>query len=239
MIIEDVPNLTNQTVADIALNFPAALDILNRYNLDYCCNGKKSFVEVCEKANLNPFRIWQEVISTGTNYGQNNYFRFDTWHPGLLVDFIIQHHHQYVRNAIPQIQELLEKLVKVHEENHTELITLRDDFKDLSEELTEHMLKEEEILFPVLKRMFDPGSAGSKHSALLVNVQDPISVMEHEHTIAGDLIKSIRSITRQYTPPEDACTTYKLAYKMLHEFDVDLMRHIHLENNVLFPKAKI
>lgn len=226
--------MENISVADVALTFPQALEILHRHNLDYCCGGKKPFVEVCEKAGLNAESIWKELQYAKANAGADQRMRFDTWDAPLLIDFILQHHHNYVRESIPHIQELLDKVCDVHGMDSPFLLQVRDDFNALAQELLDHLPKEEEILFPAIRKLY----ATQDSNATTFNLQAPITVMEDEHENAGTLIKSIRQLTNQYTPPEYACPTFQATYSMLEQFDKDLMQHIHLENNILFPKAK-
>lgn len=232
-------DMATMSVADIALNFPQALEILNRYDLDYCCNGKKSFVKVCDKAGLDASLIWNQILEEKLSYGDDNRMRFDTWHVSLLIDFIVQNHHQYVRETIPVIRELLDKVCSVHGAEQTELLEIRDNFNDLAEELLDHLPKEEEILFPAIKKLVEQNALLAKGSQDIKNLQTPLLVLEHEHESAGALVKSIRALTKNYTPHAYACPTFQLAYKMLQEFDKDLMQHIHLENNILFPKVKV
>lgn len=214
------------TVGEVVLTYPNAFNVLIRYNIDFCCGGKRSLKEACEKAGLNTDTIWDEIVH-GIPSGNSHFIRFNTWDAPLLIDYVLQNHHAYVRKSIPQLQELLDKVCSVHGEDHIELIEVRDDFNDLADELLTHMQKEETILFPTIKGGFQNGSS----LAL-----EPINVMREEHERAGDLMKSIRQLTNHYTIPPDACPTYKLTYKKLEEFDQDLMQHIHLENNVLFEQ---
>lgn len=234
--VEEQFDLHTATVADIALTFPNSLEILNRYNLDYCCGGKKFFTKVCERAGLDAESIWQEIQLCVANQGSDSRMRFDTWEAPLLIDFIVQHHHHYVRDSIPQIQALLDKVCHAHGDDSPFLVTVREEFNTLAKELLNHMPKEEEVLFPAIRKLFANSAsefeANMKHSQL----KAPIIIMEDEHEIAGRLIKSIRSLTNHYTPPAYACPSFKMTYIMLHQFDNDLMQHIHLENNILFPK---
>jgi regulator of cell morphogenesis and NO signaling len=223
--------MTTAFVADIALHFPQSIAIFNRYNIDYCCNGKKSFVQVCEKARLNPETIWNEVQERQRNSGVDNHLNFESWEPSLLIDFIVQHHHQYVRESIPQLEALLNKVCSVHGVDQPQLFAIRNDFSALADELLNHLPKEENVLFPAIKRM------SKNEESDFVNLQAPVSMMEHEHETAGKLIKSIRSLSDNYTPPANACLSFQMTYKLLQEFENDLMQHIHLENNILFPKA--
>ena len=222
-------DISKISIADIAVTFPHAVEILSKYNLDYCCGGKKPFVKVCEKAGLNPELIWSEIESSRANRGMDNRMQFDLWDTSLLINFIEQHHHSYVRQSIPKIKELLNKVCSAHGEDSPFLIMVRDDFNEVAEELLNHMPKEEQVLFPALREL--------QNGATAPNLSAPISVMEHDHERAGALIKSIRTLTNNYTPPSYACPTFKVTYIMLDQFDKDLMQHIHLENNILFPKA--
>lgn len=233
IVTDDQLEMATASVADVALAFPQALEIFNRYNLDYCCGGKKPFVKTCEKAGLNPELVWHEIHQLKSNYGADSRMRFDTWDAPLLIDFIVQHHHQYVRESIPAIQALLDKVCRAHGDDNPFVLAVSDDFNDLADELLQHMPKEEEVLFPAMRQLYTYSTLDSPVSQSSLNA--PIAVMEHEHESAGQLIKSIRSLTGNYTPPEYACPTFRMAYLMLRQFDKDLMQHIHLENNILFP----
>ncbi len=236
---DETLDMATASVADVALHFPSAIDILNKYQLDYCCNGKKPFQEVCKKYNLNAEQIWFELQRIKADSGMDKRTRFETWNLSLLIDFILQNHHQYVRKAIPEIQELLDKVCNVHGDEQPSLHEIREDFNSLADELMGHMPKEEEILFPAIKMMLAQKEGTMKKSSLVPSLSAPITVMEHEHESAGDLIKSIRTLSDHYTPPSFACPTYQIAFKKLQEFDNDLMQHIHLENNILFPKSQL
>ena len=219
------------SVADIALRFPQSIAIFNRYNLDYCCNGKKLFAQMCIKSDLNPEAIWHEIQERQRNNGSDNLLDFESWDLALLVDYIVLHHHKYVRESIPQLEALLDKVCAVHGVDQPQLLAIRNDFNALADELLNHLPKEENILFPAIKKM------SNQEGADLANLQVPVSVMEHEHETAGQLIKSIRLLSDNFTPPAHACLSFQMTYRLLQEFEVDLMQHIHLENNILFPKA--
>jgi regulator of cell morphogenesis and NO signaling len=227
MIATSSISSSSLTVGEVVLTYPNAFNVLTRYNIDFCCGGKRSFKEACEKAGLNTDTIWDEIVHR-KNPGNSYLVRFNTWEAPLLVDYIVQNHHAYVKETIPKLQELLDKICSVHGEDHIELIEVRDDFNDLAEELLTHMQKEEKTLFPAIKEGVQNGSARA--------LGDPINVMKAEHERAGDLMKSIRQLTNHYAIPRDACPTFKLTYKKLEEFDQDLMQHVHLENNVLFEQ---
>jgi regulator of cell morphogenesis and NO signaling len=220
------------TVAQLAISQPAALSVFEKYNIDYCCGGHQTLEEACMKKGLDPTKIRQEIYQVQS--GEYT-VRPESWSSSLLVDFIIQNHHYYVAEAIPEIKMFLDKVCNVHVNDSPELLAIREDFIDLSEELTSHMQKEEFVLFPAIKALDSQNNADHPLSSA---IQSPISAMEHEHMVAGDLIKHIRLLSNDYTPPDFACPTFRITYQKLREFDNDLMRHIHLENNILFERMK-
>lgn len=221
------------TVAELAVAHPGALSVFTKYNIDYCCGGNRSLEEACTRVGLNPEKIRQEILSAPTQ-DSGIPMRAEQWSASLLADYIVQNHHQYVRNAIPEISALLEKVCAAHGEDNIELLNIQQDFSDLADELLNHMGKEEIALFPAIKRL--EAHNGSGHP-LEDTLQAPITMMEKEHVVAGDLMKSIRSLSNNYTVPDYACPTYRVTYQKLREFDNDLMTHVHLENNILFRKA--
>jgi regulator of cell morphogenesis and NO signaling len=226
--------LEGPTVAELAVAFPSALSVFEKYNIDYCCGGHRSLEEACLRIGLNPLKVKQEIEQTkGAEILQA--FRPERWSSSLLIDFIVQNHHSFVEDAIPEIQALLDKVCAAHGSDTLELFSIREDFLDLAEELTSHMKKEEFVLFPAIKRLESQMHADHP---LAGAIQSPISAMEHEHDHAGDLIKRIRTLSQNYTPPDFACPTFQITYKKLREFDNDLTRHIHLENNILFERMK-
>lgn len=221
------------TVAQMAISHPSALSVFEKYNIDYCCGGNRTLEEVCLRKGLDPIAIRKEISQSAS--GEYT-VRPEKWSSSMLIDFIIQNHHSYVSESIPEIKFLLDKVCDVHGSDSVELLAIREDFNALAEELTSHMKKEEFVLFPAIKRL---DSQRNSDHPLSDAIQAPIAAMEHEHTIAGDLVKHIRTLTNDYTPPEFACPTFRITYQKLQEFDNDLMRHIHLENNILFERMKI
>lgn len=228
---EDITD--SMTVAEMAVAHPAALSVFNRHNIDYCCGGNRNLEDACIRIGLNPEKIRQEILDAPSG-NSGIPVRAEQWSASLLADYIVQNHHAYVRNVIPEIEALLEKVCAAHGEDSIELLNIQQDFSDLAEELLSHMEKEEVALFPAIKRL---EAQSTPNHPLADQLRAPITMMEHEHVIAGDLIKSIRSLSHNYTVPEFACPTYRVTYQKLKEFDNDLMAHVHLENNILFRKA--
>lgn len=225
----------SETVAELALSHPAALSVFTKYNIDYCCGGNRSLEEACLREGLNPEKIRAEINSS-TNQESSIPARAEQWSAALLADYIVQNHHNYVRRAVPELEILLEKVCAAHGEDNIELLNIQQDFSDLAEELLKHMEKEEVALFPALKRLEAQNDADHP---LVDTLKVPINLMEQEHELAGDLVKSIRKLSNNYTVPESACPTYKVTYQKLKEFDQDLMTHVHLENNILFKRGQM
>ena len=234
---EQYEQMNAATVAEVALAYPQAIEVFNKYNLDYCCHGNINFTRACKQAELDPEMVWEEIQQSTTGQRKGNQLNFSKWSSTMLIDFIVQHHHEYVRDSIPQIHELLEKICKVHGDTNPELLAVRNDFEELAEELLNHLPKEEEILFPAIRRMEGAERPELENVILPSSLRMPMRIMEEEHERAGDLIKSIREKTNNYTVPPYGCPTYQLAFLMLQEFDNDLIQHIHLENNILFPRV--
>jgi regulator of cell morphogenesis and NO signaling len=229
-------NLTEKStlsVADLAIENPNAIQIFKKYNIDFCCGGKKKLIDVCNNLGLNVDQVLKE-IDVVQDKTSEEHLRFNSWSPAFLADYIVANHHSYVKAAIPEILRLLTKTAAAHGEDDVELVTIQEKFNLLSEELLNHLEKEEQVLFPMIRNLNEalPDYVLSRKEI----IHGPLNVMEAEHEVAGELIKSIRLLSNNYTPPVHACPTYIITYKKLKEFDDDLMKHIHLENNILFEK---
>ena len=230
-------NIKNKSVGEIVkLDFRAA-DVFSNYGIDFCCGGKISVAEACANAKTEESIVIGALENLKNQQGSAVH-DFDSWNIGFLADYIIHTHHQYVSKAIPQILPLAQKVADVHGEHHPEVIVINELFNDLADELLSHMQKEEQILFPYIKKLVAEESAGQcTDPACFGTVMGPISVMEQEHENAGVILKDLSRLSNGYQVPEDACNTFRVLYGKLKEFEDDLHRHIHLENNILFPKA--
>ncbi len=229
-------NIENKTVAEcVAENYKVA-DIFKKRGIDFCCGGKVLVKDVCKKKNINYEDIKNEIqnIDNKVEWIED----FNSWDLDLLSAYIINKHHKYVIENIPIISEYADKVAKVHGHYYTETIEINKLFEQVSDELTKHMCKEEHILFPYIDEL-----SNAKKNNTTVNtppfgtIQNPINMMEAEHEDAGKIENSIAQLSNDYTPPEEACNTYRVLYAKLKEFEDDLHQHIHLENNILFPKA--
>jgi len=219
----------------VAENFYTAR-IFEKYGLDFCCGGKKSIFEACLENGIDQENLLTEL--SGTNVSNANSIHFDKWEVDFLIDYIVNNHHCYVAESIPTIEHHIQKVLMAHGEKHPEIAEINAEFNGLKEELIAHMQKEEKMLFPYIKKMqIALKNTFDMSIPPFGTVRNPVNVMEHEHENAGIITKKIRGLSNNYTPPADACNTYKVLYNELREFENDLHTHVHLENNILFPKA--
>lgn len=231
-------NFNDQTkVKDIALSNPGARQVLEDAGLDYCCGGGKSLQEACLHADVPPEDILTRLRENSRDVTPDD----ANWTSAPLSDLmrhIRERHHQYVRQAIVRIQPLLDKVEAKHGKNHTEIADIQRLFAEVGREMIMHMRKEEQILFPYIDALEHAvNTHASVEPPFFQTVRNPIHAMMQEHDAAGDLVRQIRSLTSEYAAPADACTSFRALYEALREFEADLHQHVHLENNVLFPRA--
>lgn len=222
----------------VAQNYSAA-KVFQVSNIDYCCKGDRTLGEVCESENLDFTELvnaLQKALLDSNRSGNGKEYK------ELPADQLAEHiqltHHKYVEEQIPIIGAHLIKVCKVHGERHPELYEIQDLFNHAAMELMQHMRKEQVVLFPFIRDMVE-SIKGEKEidKPLFGSVQSPIQTMMQEHDNEGERFRKIAALSDQYTPPKGACTTYRVTFKLLEEFEQDLHLHIHLENNILFPKA--
>ena len=227
----------NQTVREIAINNPTTVRIFENFGIDYCCGGKRPLQEACASANAPIDR----VIEALAELDMNGTSLEEAWTNSSLADLtaqIVQRHHRYVREESPRIELLLQKVVNRHGEAHPELGAIQDIFVALSQELFAHMMKEERVLFPFLGAMEAAACAGQPAPlGCFASVELPISRMLADHDDAGALLAQMRNLSGGYRAPDGSCPSYNGLYLALEEFERDLHHHVHLENNILFPRA--
>ena len=230
-------NLKNKTIGSfVAEDFRTAA-VFSKYKIDFCCKGNRTVTEVCEKQSINSDALIQSVYEV-LESENNGVIDFNSWPLDLLADYIEKTHHRYVEEKSQTLLAFLDKLCKVHGTSHPELFRINELFIGCVGELSQHMKKEELILFPFVKRMVKTKETdGILHQPSFGTVSNPIAMMMHEHDNEGERFREIAALTNNYTPPADACNTYRVTFSMLEEFEQDLHKHIHLENNILFPKA--
>jgi regulator of cell morphogenesis and NO signaling len=230
---------TANTVRDVAVEFPEATRIFERFGIDYCCGGNKSLEEACAASNLSVEQVLDSLeLAEETARAKQTDRNWQTEPLADLVAHITRTHHKYTREEIARLRPLFDKVCSVHGENHPELQQVRASFQEAAQELTPHMMKEEMLLFPYIVRMEE--SVIQKEPILpppFGTVQNPVAMMMREHDSASDALRAMRQASAGYTPPSDACISYQTLYKALAAFETDLHQHIHLENNILFPRA--
>jgi regulator of cell morphogenesis and NO signaling len=228
---------TTKTVREIALEQPSSIRVFEHYGIDYCCGGRKPLAEACEAGNLEV----DAVIAALDAAAKSPAPRTENWLQTSLESLsghIIATHHAYVKRELPRLAELALKVVVRHGGNHAELKVIQKSLAQLDEELIQHLAKEEAILFPYIVKLERAIALGeAKLHACFGTVASPIAMMNQEHDAAGALLADIRGLSHNYVTPEDACPTYHALYDGLKEFELDLHQHIHLENNILFPRA--
>lgn len=226
------------TVGDIAAKDLRKAQVFRKYGIDFCCGGKKTLRQVCSEKGLDEVAIARE-LQAQDNVRGSRAVAYAEWSPDFLADYIVNTHHSYVRKTLPELRAFGGKVAAVHGPYHPELIRISDLIQELSAELKDHLMKEEEILFPYVKELVQIRQAGKSlpvpHFGTIGN---PIHMMEDEHESAGEILEEIRRLSGDYTLPAEACASYTLLFNMLQEFEEDLHIHIHLENNILFPKSK-
>jgi regulator of cell morphogenesis and NO signaling len=230
---------TDKTVRELALENPAATRIFEKLGIDYCCGGGQSLEQACRTAKIPPEQVLDslEVAEQAARATQKD----RNWQAEPLADLVAHinnTHHKYTREEIARLGPLFDKVCSVHGKNHPELTQMRSAFRGLAQELTMHMMKEEMVLFPYIVRMEE--AVIQKEPVLpppFGSVQNPVAMMEHEHDSAGNALRAMREASSRYAAPADACVSYQTLYKALAAFETDLHQHIHLENNILFPRA--
>ena len=231
-------NFNSETkVKDIALANPAARQVLEDAGLDYCCGGGKSLHEACMHADVPAEEILKRLHENSKDVTPSD-ANWTSASLGDLTRHIREKHHRYVRESIVRVQTLLEKVAAKHGENHFEITDIQRLFAEVAREMIMHMQKEEQILFPYIDALEKANSVhGSVEPPFFQTVRNPIHAMMKEHDAAGELVKQIRKASSDYTAPADACPSYQALYQNLREFEADLHQHVHLENNILFPRA--
>jgi len=227
-----------KTVREYALEIPASTRIFEKLGIDYCCGADKSLADACAQAGVALDEVLSSLMPNATPEGN---FADEEWHTmsqAELTTHIVEKHHSFTREELERLEALLAKVCGVHGLNHPELFYIQDQFGKLRRDLEPHMLKEESVLFPYIIRM-EEAIVGNQAlpKPPFGTVRNPVRVMMAEHEAAGYILGRIREASSHYTVPADGCISYKTLYSALAELEVDLHQHIHLENNILFPRA--
>jgi len=228
---------TDETLGEIAAKDLRKAQIFKKYGLDFCCGGKKTVKEACKEKGLDVTKIEQE-LQQADKIPSSRPLPYNEWNLDFLADYIVNTHHSYVKKNLPDIKTYADKVAKVHGGRHEELLPVRQLVDEIYTEMMNHMVKEERVLFPYIKELVTAkNNTQPLHASHFGTVQNPINMMEMEHEAVAKNLADIRELTNDYVLPEDACASYSLLYRLLDEFENDLHLHVHLENNILFPKA--
>lgn len=227
----------DETLGQLAAKDLRKAQVFKKYGLDFCCGGKKTVKEACAEKGLDVTKVEQE-LQQADKLPSSRPLPYGDWALGFLADYIVNTHHSYVRKNLPDIKTYADKVMRVHGNSHPELFRINQLVTEVDAEMTGHMIKEEKILFPYIKELeAAKNNTQPSQAAQFGTVQNPINMMEMEHELVGKNLAEIRELSNNFTLPEDACASYSLLYRLLDEFEEDIHLHIHLENNILFPKA--
>jgi len=227
----DNTQLNELSIGEIVTSDFRASTVFMEAGIDFCCGGKQNLSEACLEKGIEKETVLKKLQNL-ENEPISHTLNFKDWELGFLCDYIVNTHHSFVKAKMPELVFYTSKIASVHGEHHPELIEVADLFDKINKELTQHMKNEEEVLFPAIKEVITSGGAKSKGV-----IASEIERLFAEHDFAGGTMDHINKITKSYLLPEDACNTYQVSFKLLHQFEDDLHVHVHLENNILFPKA--
>ena len=228
---------TNTTVREVAIELPQSTRLFEKLQIDYCCGGNRPLAEACASAGVDVDNVI-EMLTDATESNSRDELDFQNASLPDLITHILNTHHVFTKSEMDRLHSLTHKVLGAHGGNHPELIHLSELFDRLCADLKPHMFKEEQILFPYIMAMSQ--AAGQKHAAPFApfgTVNNPIRMMMREHDTAGQILRELRALTSDYKLPSDACISYQTLYQALENLEKDLHQHIHLENNILFPKA--
>lgn len=236
-IRKNIAGEIDETLGQLAARDLRKAEVFKKYGLDFSCGGKKTVKEACAEKGLDVTKIEQELQQADKKPTSHS-IPYDEWNLDFLIDYIVNTHHRYIRKNLPEISKYSKKVMEVHSARHPELIEINEQVQIVNSELTEHLEMEEKMLFPYIKELVQADKKDIAPKSIYFNsLQDIVNGHENEHKVVGENLNKVRKLTINYTLPEDACASYTLLYRMLDEFEEDILLHIHLENNILFPKA--
>ena len=219
------------TIGEIVANDFRAASMFKEAGIDFCCGGNKSLSDACKEKGADESLLIQQ-LETLAQTPVSGAMNFKEWELSFLSDYIVNTHHKFVLKNLPELVFFTQKIADVHGDHHPELLEVASLFTRINEELLQHLKNEEEVLFPAIKEAEKNASAEVKST-----IVSEITRMQGEHEFAGGAMDKINVLTNNYFIPEDACNTYRVSLKLLEQFEDDLHIHVHLENNILYPKA--
>jgi len=226
----------SETIGEIVACFPGASNLFKEYKIDFCCGGNRTLSAVLEQQQIDK-KTFLERLNQLFQKAKESPARDTDWREASLsdlIDHIVQNHHAYLLKELPLLSEFVTKIFRVHGRMHPELAQLHKLFHQMKMELEQHLITEEEIVFPLIRKAEQTGDQDDVSKAA-----NTIEELEADHSVVGNLLKEMREVTQDYRLPEDACRTYTVTFQKLEQMESDLFEHIHLENNVLFPRVKL
>lgn len=228
----------NQIIGELVAEDYRTASVFSKYGIDFCCQGNRTINDACISESVDPALMLADLNKVTLSNIESNIQGFESWPLDLLAGYIENKHHSYVRRKSEEILPLLDKICSVHGEQHPELFEIKAEFNASVRELSDHMKKEEKILFPYIISMVLTKKEGlNLTTPAFESVKNPLQMLKEEHLVEGERFRKIRELSNDYLLPKDSCNTYRITFELLKEFEQDLHLHIHLENNILFPKA--
>ncbi|MBK7426500.1 MAG: iron-sulfur cluster repair di-iron protein [Saprospiraceae bacterium] len=227
----------NNIIGELVAQDYRTASVFKKHGIDFCCQGNRTIHDACEAKDIDASVVLTDLNEVNKSASEST-IDYQSWPIDLMADYIERIHHRYVEDKTQEIKPYLDKICRVHGDRHPELLEIKEHFNVTAGELAAHMKKEELILFPFIRKMAKVKQENIKLEAPhFGTVENPIQMMMNEHTTEGDRFRRIETLSNNYTPPADACNTYRVTFALLKEFEADLHLHIHLENNIFFPKA--
>ena len=234
---EQLTSSSETTVGALVADDFRTVRVFEKHGIDFCCGGRVSLAEICRENGLDLATLQQEIAevkNTPVDRGHN----YSAWALPFLADYIVNTHHIYLNENTAQIAAYTNKIAEVHGSHHPEVIEIASIFARIATDMAAHLREEEEVLFPAIKRIDAARRAGNTPEAAdVATIRTTLVTLDHQHQEIGDAVHDIRRLAKGYAIPEDVCNTFAITYQKLQEFEDDLHKHVHLENNILFPKA--
>lgn len=228
--------METMTVGDLVASDYRTAEVFEKYGIDFCCGGKVAIKDICREKGINAQELFRELAEVGEepmDRSQN----YGAWELPFLADYIVNTHHSYLKENMSGIAAYANKIAQVHGAHHPEVIKIAEIFDKIVADMTLHLHEEEDLFFPAVKKMIDLKKSGSSSEGDAEKLRETLKTLSHEHDEIGAAIHEIRHLANDYAIPGDVCNTFMLTYRKLKEFEDDLHKHVHLENNILFPKA--
>lgn len=222
-------NIQDKVCDTVTDNFRTST-VFKSHGIDFCCNGNITIEEVCKKKNVDPTKLMEELLNTETSRGADD--NFSEWNTDFLIGYIVNNHHNYLRKVLPAIEQYTEKVAKVHGTHTPSLVRIHQLFVEVKNDLLPHLLEEENILFPLIKKI-ETGYLPTEEE------KNMFKDIDSEHKKVGALLEEMNELANNYQPPEHACNTYRVSFSYLAELEKDTHKHIHFENNILFSRISI